>query len=263
MAGVPCGWFWVRWLAAGVERTARFPIRVTARHHQAMTGERDPDPRAARVQELYTRRRRSYEPYVQAFAHRQGIQRVLESSPLLRPAERILDAGCGTGLSLVAIARALRRRGYRYQSLHGFDLTPAMLTQCQETLRREGIDQAELRQADVTRLNEQLPGEWTGYDLILCASMMEYVPRSQLVPVLAALRARLAPSGHLQLIVTRKSFLPTQWIWQCSGYTGGELRNAFDAAGYRDVRFRRYPPAFAWLNIADHVIEAGTSADQN
>lgn len=224
-----------------------------------MTGGSDPDARATRVQELYTRRRRSYEPYVQAFGHRQGIQAVLGSSSLLRPAERILDAGCGSGLSLVAIARALRRRGYHYQALHGFDLTPAMLTQCRETLRCEGIEQAELREADVTRLDEQLPGEWTGYDLILCASMLEYVSRDDLVPALAALRARLAPGGHLLLIVTRKSFLATQWIWQCSGYTGGELRNAFDAAGYRDVRFRRYPPAFAWLNIADHMIEAGTA----
>lgn len=241
----------------------RSPIRVAARHHNAMTGERDADTRAARVQELYTRCRRSYEPYVQAFGHRQGIQAVLESSPLLRPAQRILDAGCGSGLSLVAIARALRRRGYEYESLHGFDLTPAMLTQCQETLRREEIERAELREADVTRLDEQLPGEWTGYDLILCASMTEYVPREHLVTALAALRARLAPSGRLLLIVTRKGFLPTQWIWQCGGYTGGELRSAFDEAGYQLVRFRRYPLAFAWLNIADHVVEAGTGADRD
>jgi SAM-dependent methyltransferase len=226
-----------------------------------MTGDSDPDPRAVRVQELYTRRRRSYEPYVQAFGHRQGIQAVLESSPLLRSGERILDAGCGSGLSLAAIARALRRRGYRYQSLHGFDLTLAMLEQCRETLRREGIGRAELRQADVTRIGQQLPAEWAGYDLILCASMMEYVPREHLASALAALRARLAPGGHLLLIVTRKSFLPTQWAWQCGGYTGAELRSAFDAAGFRDVRFRHYPPACAWLNVADHVIEAGTGED--
>lgn len=223
-----------------------------------MTGDSDPDPRAARVKELYTRRRRSYDPYVQTLGHRQGIQAVLESSQLLHPGGRILDVGCGSGLSLAAITRALRRKGFDYQSLHGFDLTPAMLELCREALRREGTERAELREADVTRLDQQLPAEWTGYDLILCASMMEYVPRDHLVPALAALRARLAPNGHLLIIVTRKSFRPTQWTWQCTGYTAADLRNAFDAAGYRDVRFRHYPLPFAFLSVADHVIEAGT-----
>lgn len=221
-----------------------------------MTGESDSGTAAAHVQALYTRRRRSYDAYVQAFGHRQGIRAVLEASRLPGSGQRILDAGCGSGLSLVAVAEALRRNGCTYRSLQGFDLTPAMLGQCRETLRREGMEGAELRQADVTRLDEQLPDDWNGYDLIVCASMMEYVPRAQLVRALAALRARLAPSGHLVLIVTRKSFFPTRWIWRCGGYTRTELRSAFDAAGYRHVTFRRYPWRFGWLNVADHVIEA-------
>lgn len=221
----------------------------------------EPDPGTSRIRALYTRRRKTYAAYVQAFGHRQGIQAALEASSYLRSGQRILDVGCGSGLSILAIVDALRKRAYDYRSIQAFDLTPAMLELCRQTMERHGIKGVELREADVTRLDEQLPANWSGYDLALCASMLEYVPDAALVPVLEALRARLAPSGRLLVIVTRRSFLPTQWIWHCSGYTRARLETAFHEAGFQHAHFHHYPWRFGWLNVADHLVWAANSGN--
>lgn len=216
----------------------------------------EPDTPTSRVRRLYSRRRRFYEAYVQFFRHRQGIAAVLASSRSLHPGQRILDAGCGSGLSLLAIDEAFRRRGHEYRSVRGFDLTPAMLDTCTTTLRRAGIAGVELEEADVTRLEETLPVDWTDYDLIVCASMLEYIAPSELAAAFGALRTRLGPSGHLLTIITRRTFLPTRWIWHCHGYSRRQLLAALDTAGYENVTFRRYPARLGWLNVAEHVIEA-------
>lgn len=93
-------------------------------------------PAAGAVQRLYTRRARSYVAHVQVFGHRQGLCAVLARTGVLVPGQRILDAGCGTGLSTLALASAVHRRGLWPNRVHGFDLTPAMLGRCRATLQR-------------------------------------------------------------------------------------------------------------------------------
>lgn len=213
-------------------------------------------PSTGDVQSLYTRRASSYVRYVQAFRHRQGLAAVIAASAGLKPGMRILDAGCGTGLSILALDDALRRRDLPWRAIEGFDVTPAMLDRCRSTLERSALPGVQLRQADILGLAEQLPPAWSDYDLIVCASMLEYLGRASLAASLANLADRLAADGTLIAVVTRKSFYPTRWLWHCAGYTRGELLDACAHAGLRQVRFRSYPPAFAWLNVADHVLEA-------
>ena len=215
------------------------------------------------VSRLYTRRSRSYVGYVQAFGHRQGLRAVLARTGVLRAGQRVLDAGCGTGLSILALAGAMRRGGVRPRLVHAFDLTPAMLERCQATLgshreglRAAGMPDAELRQADVLRLNDQLPESWHGYDLIVCASMLEHLPRHLLPAALAALRARLAPGGRILIVITRSGFYPTRWIWRCEGYRRRDVRRALAGAGFTGIEFHRYPAACAWLNLGNHVVTA-------
>lgn len=212
----------------------------------------------ADVTSLYTRRTRFYVAYVQAFGHRQGVQAVLASSTALSPGQRILDAGCGTGLSILALLGALRQRDLGYQSIDAFDLTPAMLEQCRRTVDTHGAGRVELRQADVLGLDDQLPASWRDYNLIICASMLEHVPRSAFPAALAGLRGRLAPGGHLIMIITRRAFYPTRWAWHCEGYSRDEIAAACATAGLAPPTFRRYPWTSAWLNLGSHVIEATT-----
>jgi 2-polyprenyl-3-methyl-5-hydroxy-6-metoxy-1,4-benzoquinol methylase len=209
------------------------------------------------VAALYTRRTHSYVAYVQAFGHRQGLRALLESSPALQTGQRILDAGCGTGLSILALLDALHRRRLTPRRIDGFDLTPAMLGACRHTLTRRGVSGVELRHADITRLDEHLPPSWSGYDLIVCTSMLEHLPRTMLPSALAGLGARLATGGRILVVVTRRSFYPTRWLWHCQGYTPSELTSMARAAGLDRVTIRHYPPATSWLNLGNLAIEAG------
>lgn len=216
-------------------------------------------PDTTGVAALYTRRTRSYVRYIQAFGHRQGLRALLEAIPPPSADGRVLDAGCGTGPSILAMCQAAARRDPRDAGcplIQGFDLTPAMLEACRASMEQHGIADVELRQADVCALDRQLPPSWSDYDLIVCASMLEHLPAGALPHALAALGRRLAPDGRLLAVVTRKSFYPARWIWRCAGYDRDQLTEALAAAGLPEHRFRRYPVTYGWLNVGNHVIEA-------
>ncbi|MDB5373983.1 MAG: hypothetical protein JWP04_2625, partial [Belnapia sp.] len=92
---------------------------------------------------------------------------------------RVLDLGCGTGLSGAALAPYARR-------LEGLDLSPRMLAEA----RRRGIYDA-LHEADLLDwLPAQPPGQ---YDLVAAADVLNYL--GALGPALAAMAAALAPGG--------------------------------------------------------------------
>ena len=97
---------------------------------------------------------------------------------------RVLDLGCGTGLSGAALAPFARR-------LEGLDLSPRMLGEA----RKRGLYDA-LHEAD---LLDWLPGRAGGFDLIVAADVLNYF--GDLGPALAAMGAALAPGGCLAFSV--------------------------------------------------------------
>src|SRR5215471_2865352 len=143
------------------------------------------------VQELYTKGIDRYKSFISFFHSPQAIQALLKGSGLIRPGLRVLDAGCGFGLVTFALLNVLRQNTFDYRGIDAFDLTPAMLVRFQETLKERAITRVQLRQADVLAL-DALPTTWADYDLILSASMLEYLPKQELSRALHGLRARLA-----------------------------------------------------------------------
>jgi SAM-dependent methyltransferase len=215
---------------------------------------------SADPQRFFTERHRSYARFIRLVRYRQGLRSFLLASPLLRPGLRILDAGCGTGALTLAVWEALARRGLSPEALHAFDLTPAMLDRLRETLRGPAADAIELRQADVLDLDD-LPASWTSYDLIVSASMLEYVPRDRLVAALAGLRARLAVHGTFLLFTTRRNPLTRLLIgrwWRSNLYAATEIEAAFRAAGFAAVVFRTFPTAARHLALWGHAVEGRT-----
>lgn len=211
------------------------------------------------AQTLYTEKADEYVSFSSRFSHRQGLTALLLAENLVSDGQRVLDAGCGAGLASLALLAALGRRGWRARKIDAFDLTPAMLERFARTLRTRAIPGVELRQADV-RDPAGLPPAWTGYDLIMSVSMLEYVPRQELAVVLGRLRERLAPAGRMILVITRRNLITRIVVekpWHAHSYTRAEFGAALSAAGCHHVRFARYPARFFWLSLANHVAIVG------
>jgi ubiquinone/menaquinone biosynthesis C-methylase UbiE len=143
---------------------------------------------------LFTDRSHSYARFIRSVRYPQGIRAWFLRSPLLTSGLRVLDAGCGTGVVTLALRDALLRRGLAPGPMQAFDLTPAMLGRFREELARLGIADIELAQADVLALN-RLPASWSHYDLVVSASMLEYLPPARLSTALRGLRSLLKEGG--------------------------------------------------------------------
>jgi len=62
------------------------------------------------VQELYTRSIDRYAAFIGVFQSSQATRALLQSSNLLRPGLRVLDAGCGFGMVTFALLKHFGRR---------------------------------------------------------------------------------------------------------------------------------------------------------
>lgn len=212
----------------------------------------------ADARQLFTERPDVYARFIRFVRYPQGLRAFWQASPLLRPGARILEAGCGTGALTLGVWDAATARGIPIAAYDAFDLTPAMLDRLRASLRRRGISAIRLAEADVLEL-DALPADWRGYDLVVTASMLEYVPRARFAEALRGLRARLRDGGRLVLFVTRRNPLTRLLIgrwWKSNLYTAAELRAAFGAAGFARVRFPGFPRAAWHLAPWGHVVEA-------
>lgn len=206
---------------------------------------------------LFTERHAAYARFIRFVRYPQGLRAFWLASPLLRPGLRVLEAGCGTGALTFAIRDAAARRGIRLAGIDAFDLTPAMLDQLRARLTARGVTNVTLAEANVLAL-DALPTTWREYDLVVSASMLEYVPRESFVSALRGLRALLRRGGAFVLFMTRRNpmtrLLVGSW-WASNLYSASELRAAFDAAGFTSVTFRRFPASASYLTPWGHIVE--------
>ena len=213
---------------------------------------------SADARRLFTERPDLYARFIAAMRYPQGLRAFWDASSLLRPGLRILEAGCGTGALTFGVWNAAAKRGIHLGGYDAFDLTSAMLDRLRASLERRDLRSIRLAEANVLDL-DALPADWRDYDLVVSASMLEYVRREDLSRALRGLRERLRDGGRLVLFITRRNpftrVLIGRW-WQSNLYTAPELVQAFQAAGFSRVAFPGFPISARHLSVWGHVVEA-------
>jgi ubiquinone/menaquinone biosynthesis C-methylase UbiE len=117
-------------------------------------------------------------------------QRLL-SLAALRPGERVLDVGCGTGSMAILARRQVGASG----GVLGIDASAEMLEWARHKARRAGLD-VEFLQAPAQAL--PLPdGE---LDVVLSTLMLHHLPRPARVRLVAEARRVLRPRGRLLIV---------------------------------------------------------------
>ncbi|SFR47840.1 methyltransferase domain-containing protein [Litoreibacter janthinus] len=121
------------------------------------------------------------------------VREMLAASPLKKSKHlNVLDAGCGTGLC----AKLLRPYS---KSLHGVDISAAMLEKAKAKKIYDGLTRSDLNQPATVPAGP--------FDLVVAADVLIYF--GNLAPVLASLGQRVAPGGWLLLTVENGEALPS------------------------------------------------------
>lgn len=210
------------------------------------------------ITNLYSQKVSEYELFVSVFLYPQGLRAFFSQCSLLKSNVRVLDAGCGTGIVSLALTEAFQNSQYSYNSLNAFDLSSAMLARFQAKLTKRNVDNVTLHQANVLTLQD-LPTTWKSYDLIVSASMLEYIPREKLVSALSGLKSLLSKQGTFLLFITKRNFLMDFLIgklWSSNLYSRQELIDSFSLAGFTKIAFKEFPLSFKWLDLWGHIVEA-------
>jgi SAM-dependent methyltransferase len=121
------------------------------------------------------------------------LRRLLQTVARRRAAEpdrsvRVLDAGCGTGNTMLALARQMPEAQFL-----GIDLSQPSLDVARAAVAEVGLGNVRVRQGD---LREPLDDE-EPFDVVLCMGVLHHTADMRLV--LSRLRGALAPHGELYL----------------------------------------------------------------
>ena len=108
----------------------------------------------------------------------------------LRPGERVLDLGCGTGIVARQVASCLKARG----KVTGIDVSPNMLAVAKVAANREGLT-IEWREGNA----EHPPFHESSFDLVLCQFALMFVTNKAVA--LAEMRRVVTEDGRVLISV--------------------------------------------------------------
>jgi ubiquinone/menaquinone biosynthesis C-methylase UbiE len=158
----------------------------------------------------------------------------------LRPGDRVLDVGCGTGILLGAIGDA-----FAEARLSGIDASPEMLG----VARRRLGERAELRQGWA----HELPWGDASFDLVVCSSVLHYLRGPE--TALAEMRRVVRTDGGVVITDWSNDYLTCRALdfllrrfnrAHHRVYRRRQLRDMLRSSGFAKVRVDRYKINWRW-----------------
>jgi ubiquinone/menaquinone biosynthesis C-methylase UbiE len=153
------------------------------------------------------------------------INRAIELIPV-KPGQRVLDLGCGTGLFCVALADRIGTKG----EIHGVDLSRKQLDRAREKLTEKGVPFM-LHRCSM----DELPFESASFDMVVSSlAIHAATPPTRRTAIREAARI-LKPDGRFVLVdwTRPEGFIQRVWYFRFSPYVMGERA--------RDNWFNTYP----------------------
>ncbi len=231
--------------------------------HSSHTGHLQPEACFA-VENLYSERTSLYHfIFMTLYRYHRQIENFLQKGAYVRSGMRVLDAGCGSGLVTKKLHGMTEEKHCTDMTFHGFDLTPAMLARFQTWIVENNLQNAiEVMRANVLDL-QVLPEDWKDYDLIVSASMLEYIPKDQLPIALGNLAGRLNKDGSLLLFITKKNLI-TQYLvgkcWKANLFVEGEMDTLLRQIGFRTIVRKLFSGPYRYANYSTIALEARLSS---
>jgi ubiquinone/menaquinone biosynthesis C-methylase UbiE len=130
-----------------------------------------------------------YDPIVKLLGG-EAARRTLVEQAALRPGDRVLDLGCGTGGLTLLIKRL-----HPHVEVVGLDPDPQALARARRKAARAGVA-LQLDQG----FGDELPYPDASFDRVLSAFVLHHVPPDEKEPTLREVRRVLAPGGALHLV---------------------------------------------------------------
>ncbi len=108
--------------------------------------------------------------------------------------ERLLDAGCGTGVNILRLHSQVR-------SIVGIDYASGSVERCRKRLQALGVNNVSLFVAGIS----EIPFASGSFDKILCLSVLQYIDDGEVRKTLREFARLLSPGGEVILHVKNKS----------------------------------------------------------
>lgn len=176
--------------------------------------------------------------------HRRYAERLVALARL-RPGDRVLDAGTGTGFAALAAARAVGPAG----RVLGVDISPGMLRQAARAA--VGLANLEWHEGDALHLPQFSAG---AFDAILCASALLYMPAHD---ALREWRRLLRPEGLVAFSTMRAGAPAAARIFrECANEFGVTLHDPSEMLGSEPACRRALETAgFAVVNVVSETVD--------
>jgi len=151
-----------------------------------------------------------YDPLIEhlSFGREQRFRELCLKYMAIRPEDRILDVGCGTGTLTLLAARQLGPQG----AITGIDAAPRMIAIAQDKARRQGL--AARFQAAVA---ESLPFADGEFDLVVNSMFCHHLDLELKRAAFREMHRVLAPGGRL---ITADIDRPTTLLGWLTGWAG-------------------------------------------